>query len=310
MLAAPSVAGDISLAFPLECTLGENCYIKQYPDVDPGSDALDYTCGSLVYDGHKGTDIALNSLADLSQDISVQAAASGIVTGTRNNVPDALLGSPNAPDLAGRDCGNGVVIDHGDGWQTQYCHMRQASVSVQIGDSVQQGDPIGIVGISGRTQFPHLHISVRKDGKPVDPFSTNPAQTCGDPFPDDLWDTPLTYQPGGWIGIGFSSGLPDYSDIKAGTAQSNVAGDPDALVLWGFGYGTQSGDLVHLEIIGPNGPLHTRNIELERTQSQMFRASGLRRPKADWPHGTYTGTLTLWRNSEIVDTRSLKLDLP
>ena len=35
---------------------------------------------------------------------------------------------------AGRNCGNGVTLDHGDGWQTQYCHMRRGSVAVKVAD--------------------------------------------------------------------------------------------------------------------------------------------------------------------------------
>ncbi len=314
-LAVPATASDFLLAFPADCTLGQNCYIQQYPDADPTQGAHDYTCGTLVYDGHKGTDIALPTLQALSENIRVLAAAPGRVLGTRNTMPDALLGSPDAPDLAGRDCGNGLVIDHGNGWHTQYCHLREGSVIVRSGEDVKTGEPLGIIGISGRTEFPHLHMSVRKDGNSIDPFAPNgiaPNGTteCGTAAERTLWADPPAYVAGGWIGAGFASDVPRFADIKAGTAQTELTGDPSAMVIWGFGYGSKSGDTLQIEIKGPSGVVHAHQTQLERTQAQMFRASGLRRPALGWQPGIYTGTLTWRRNGSIVDTTTRRITLP
>lgn len=309
-LASPLGASDFSLAFPLDCTLGQDCYIQQYPDADPTEGARDYTCGSLVYDGHKGTDIALPSLAALNTGVTVRAAAAGIVRGTRNSVPDVLFGTPGGPDIDGLDCGNGLVLDHGEGWETQYCHMRQGSVTVQTGQSVEAGDALGLVGISGRTQFPHLHISVRKDGQVVDPFIPDGAVGCGIPSTASLWQDTPAYKPGGWISAGLAEAIPEYDAIKAGTAQSTVTGTPGALVVWGFGYGTQAGDTVAIEIAAPSRIIHYREVLLERPQAQMFRASGLRQPSDGWDPGTYTGSITLIRDGAVIDRIDLAVTLP
>lgn len=309
-LASPVDASDFSLAFPLDCTLGQDCYIQQYPDADPTDGARDYTCGALVYDGHKGTDIALPSLAALQAGVVVRAAASGIVRGIRNSVPDVLFGTPGGPDIDGLDCGNGLVLDHGDGWETQYCHMRLGSVSVQTGQMVETGDPLGLVGISGRTQFPHLHISVRHDGQVVDPFVPDGAVGCGVPTTDSLWLETPPYHPGGWITAGVAEGVPDYDAIKAGTAHTTVSGTPDALVIWGFGYGTLAGDVVAIEIAAPSRIIHYREVVLERPQAQMFRASGLRKPSNGWEPGAYRGSVSLIRDGAVIDTIALALTLP
>lgn len=309
LLAAPVAAGELSLSFPLDCTLGQDCYIQQYADHDPGPGARDFTCGSLVYDGHKGTDFALLDLADLDNDIAVRAAADGIVRGVRNSMPDVLANAPGAPEVAGRECGNGLVIDHGDGWETQYCHLRQGSVRVKPGQNVQRGADLGRVGLSGLTQFPHLHLSVRKDGAVIDPFAPKDQTSCGPAPQDTLWDQPMPYAPGGWITAGFAPLVPEYSDIRAGSAPTNVASDPPALVLWGFAYGTQTGDVVEVEISGPKGPIHTRAIPLERTQAQMFRASGLRRPSTGWPAGEYVGQIRLIRKEQIISQKQLRATL-
>jgi hypothetical protein len=42
------------------CELGKICFVQNYVDVDPGPAALDFTCGSATYDGHKGIDIRLS----------------------------------------------------------------------------------------------------------------------------------------------------------------------------------------------------------------------------------------------------------
>ena len=91
----------------------------------PGPAATDFTCGPLSYDGHDGTDIALPTRAAMAEGVAVLAAAPGTVTGIRDGIADF------APVIQGKECGNGVVIDHGAGWVTQYCHLRQGSVAGQ-----------------------------------------------------------------------------------------------------------------------------------------------------------------------------------
>lgn len=69
--------------------------------------------------------------------------------------------------------GNTVVIDHGDGLQTRYAHM--SDMSVQPGQTLEAGDPIGAVGSTGQSAGPHLHFEVRRDGKAVDPIEEMPG---------------------------------------------------------------------------------------------------------------------------------------
>jgi hypothetical protein len=57
--------------------------------------------------------------------------------------------------------GNVVVIDHGNGWQTLSAHL--SSVSVTCGQSVSQGQVIGLLGSTGRSSGPHLHFEMRSD---------------------------------------------------------------------------------------------------------------------------------------------------
>lgn len=304
--AGPTLAEDFTLISPVDCTVGEDqpCYIQNYMDRDPGPGFRDFACQQLGYDGHKGTDFALRSQAEIAREVSVFAAADGTVKGVRDGMADRLFTPDDLDALEGRDCGNGVVIDHGDGWETQYCHLRNGSVSVEAGDKVSAGDPLGVIGLSGRTQFPHLHLSLRRNGEPVDPFAPDEHGECAPvAAPDTLWSDPPTYQPGGVISAGFSTAIPDYEKIKAGDAhEGQMAADAPALVLWGFVFGSRPGDILRLQIAGPDGAeIFSNDAELTKHQAQVFRAGGRRTEAADWfVAGTYSGTVTLLRDGQAI----------
>ena len=74
--------------------------------------------------------------------------------------------------------GNLVIIDHGNGWQSLYAHMEDGSMKVTCGESVGQGDVIGLVGMTGGTSTgPHLHFELSYKGSPVNPHTVLDIQT-------------------------------------------------------------------------------------------------------------------------------------
>ncbi len=302
-------AGAFTLDWPVACTLGDTCYIQQYADRDPGPGARDFTCGPLSYDTHSGTDIALPDLAAMRAGVEVRAAANGTVAAVRDGMPDIALGGPGAPDLDGRDCGNGVRITHDDGWETQYCHLAQGSVAVRPGDRVTSGTPLGRIGLSGRTEFPHLHLSLRKDGATVDPFAPGATDTCGPGQDAALWSDPVPYTPGGLVAAGFADAVPAFDAILAGAVPPPT--DRSApLVLWAHYFGNRAGDVMALRITGPAGVVMTETVTLERTQARGFRAVGKRAGAGPWPPGTYTGEIALARDGAVLGRRTVTLDLP
>lgn len=294
----PAAARDLPLAQPIDCTLGDTCFIQQYVDHDPGPGAQDFTCGTLSYDGHKGTDFALPSFAAMHAGVDVLAAAPGTVLGLRDEMPDTGW----SPELEGRDCGNGLVLDHGDGWQTQYCHLKRGSLTVQKGQRVATGAVLGQVGYSGRTQFPHLHLSVRQGDRVVDPFDPDGQITCGTPDTDVLWTDQPAYAPGGLLNAGFADRVPDYDAIKEGTAHAEtLPRDPDALVIWGYAFGAKAGDVMRLRILGPDGrEVFAHDADIADPKAQLFRAAGTRVRRGLMP-GSYQGEVTLIRDDIAFD---------
>jgi murein DD-endopeptidase MepM/ murein hydrolase activator NlpD len=73
-------------------------------------------------------------------------------------------------------CGNTTIIDHGWGVYTRYCH--QNKIEVQVGEMVQAGQEIGLIGHTGRADGAHLHWEVWVNG-----FQVNPLQWLAEVFP-------------------------------------------------------------------------------------------------------------------------------
>ncbi|KAB8136833.1 M23 family metallopeptidase [Gracilibacillus oryzae] len=65
--------------------------------------------------------------------------------------------------------GNKIVIDHNNGYRTVYAHM--SSISVSVGQTVEKGSTIGVMGSTGNSTGVHLHFEVHKNGSLVNPAS-------------------------------------------------------------------------------------------------------------------------------------------
>jgi len=291
-----------SLEMPIRCIPGQDCWVVNYVDLDPGKNTRDYTCAKATYDGHKGTDIAIVDAAAMRNGVPVYAAAAGTVLGARNNMKDIDFNQNGGREsVADRECGNGALIDHGDGWQTQYCHMMKGSVVVRPGDKVSSGRQLGLVGLSGLTEFPHIHMQVKYKGKIIDPFvGLDRTATCGvgeNPLWNDQALAAMPYRPSAIFNAGFASTTPNPRFAREGLYGEEYLLDTSPVIaLWADMYWVKAGDKVTFLIVGPDGKsLVGHSSVLKKSQARRFVFAGLRRKDNGWTKGAYTGTITLTR---------------
>ncbi|WP_299951338.1 M23 family metallopeptidase [uncultured Ruegeria sp.] len=299
VITSPAISDTIKLSWPVDCQLREYCHIQQYVDHDPTSGSRDYRCGSLSYDGHKGTDIRTATIAEMNHGVAVLAAHEGKVTGIRNGMPDVSIESPDKIDVSGRECGNGVVLSHSNGWETQYCHLKAGSVIVRPGEWVTQGQYLGDIGLSGFTTFPHLHFSVRRFGEVVDPFAPQYDGTCQITDQDTLWQDAIPYIPTGILASGFATKIPDFSEAKEGLPPvETLSEDAPAIVAWAMYFGARTGDTLSFFISGPGGFEFNYSHDVERTQAQAIHSAGKRKPPDSWVPGTYSARVSYYREGQ------------
>jgi len=298
-------ADPFKLEMPIRCSPGIDCWVVNYVDVDPSEKAADYNCGQSTYDGHKGTDIAVVDAAVMRQGIEVYASAGGTVLGVRNDMQDIDFNLGGGPDsVKTKECGNGVLLQHADGWSTQYCHMQKGSIRVAKGDIVKTGDMLGLIGMSGLTEFPHIHIQVKHNGEVVDPFiGLERRRECGI-GKAPLWTTgallAMLYQPTAVYNAGFSSTTPNPRIAREGLYVDEVLMEQSPVIaLWADIFWVKPGDKLKFLISGPNGEtMMSHTTTLKKMHARRFAFAGIRRKDAAWPRGPYTGEIRLIRPGE------------
>jgi hypothetical protein len=206
--------------------------------------------------------------------------------------------------IKNRECGNGVVIKHTGGWKTQYCHLSKGSIIVKSGQPVKKGQKLGLIGFSGQTIFPHVHMATRFKDKIVDPFiglSSHPPCSLGT-YP--LWDDdliPALTQPLMYIfNSGFSGIVPKKDAVLAGVYKEvPLSRQAPYLMVWAYIYRVQKGDHVHIQITGPNGNVFSSHHDLiKKNKARMLLYSGKKRKNLYWPQGIYKSHITIRRPND------------
>jgi len=289
------------LSLPIECNPGKNCWVVHFVDLDPSKKIRDHRCQAFSYDGHKGTDIAVRDMSEVRRGVPVIASAPGVVRGVRDGMRDVEVSVIGKAAVNGKECGNGVVISHGNGWETQYCHMKKGSVVVKKGAKVKRGQKLGGVGLSGLTQFPHVHLSVRHKGKIIDPFSgDSPGPDCNQAkasmWRHDLRNV-LNISPSTIYNAGFAAKPPQVKAVRSGLYNDKVLSKrAPALVLWAEIYWPKQDDQLLMRIFGADGKLFFEHKSvLEKTQVRRIFYAGKKRKPLFWPEGAYRGEITLTR---------------
>ncbi len=301
------------LILPLACEIGVSCEIQHYVDRDPGPGVLDYRCGHRTNDKHDGIDFRLTDMAAQRAGVDVLAAAAGRVVAVRDGVPDISIRAPGAPSVAGHECGNRVAIQLADRWLIDYCHLAEHSLKVKVGDAVAAGQPLAHVGLSGDTEFPHLHFSVRHGDAVVDPFA--PASGAGCQARDEpLWSpaaaAQMPYEAGAVLNTGFAAAVAGMAEIEDRSASAPTIASP-AIVAYARLIGMEVGDVIAITLAGPDGKvLATATLSpLDHDKAQIPAEVGRKRPPQGWAHGVYSAELQVRRGKAVALSRRWQMVL-
>jgi murein DD-endopeptidase MepM/ murein hydrolase activator NlpD len=153
----------------------------------------DFRNRNIRYSSHDGYDWL--GPAKVNNGDPVLAAAAGVA--------QFFKADKNNPVCGSWACGNVVVIDHGNGYQTRYYHLQDSdpiSQSFTTPRYVNQGEVIGKVGSTGRSTAPHIHFSVIQDRNGNGNFNDDRPDGLTDPFgwqskdPDPWSNYTFTYK--------------------------------------------------------------------------------------------------------------------
>jgi len=301
---------QMRLGLPVNCKLGLDCFVQQMPDVDRGQGTLDPLCGQVTYQGHTGWDIRLRSLSDIAQDVPVIAVADGTVSRVRDGVPDQIFEAANDRHrLSEKQCGNGMVIDHQGGLSSQYCHLKNGSLSVRSGTQVRKGERIGSIGSSGVAEFPHVHLSVRLDGKLVEPLIGkalgNEAPVCGDLAGSllDLASREALVQPAvAILDVGLAAAPPELPSLVRTGGPPLATSRSSSTVAWLWAINVDEGSRIRFRLVGP-GELalidHTTN-PLARRKANYLAYVGR---KVGVKTGTYHLTVEITNGEKRIASK-------
>ena len=293
-------AEEIVLSSPVNCTDAQ-CFIQRMPDQLSGSEYQDYQCSSFSSNGYKSTDIRVKRATELVKKIPVMASLDGVVDAVRDGMPDGIFTGDKAAFIKGKECGNGVYLSHDNGVETQYCHLRKGSIKVKKGDQIKAGQKLAEVGLSGRTNFPHLEFRIIKNNKAIDPFNGKVVETgCSIGKDSSLWksdalkniDLATTHL----VSAGFSSEIPTLPAVVLGLLdQEKITTNLSAFVFWVEIAGIKKGDIEEIFIINPDGSLLLKTAKLHKNGQALYLGYAGKKIENLLKKGKYVGHYKLIR---------------
>ena len=305
-------AKEISLSIPIKCNYGHNCFIQNYVDIKSSNNHQDYQCGKLSYNKHKGTDFRLIDYRQMNEGVDVVASESGKIIAVRNNEDDFKFLNSGYKAIKNKECGNGVVIDIGDGYELQYCHMLKNSIRVKKGQIVKKGDIVGQVGMSGKSEFPHLHISLKKNSKVIDPFTGYEMENDSDCKNQNIkkyyWQQDLPYIETAILNFHISNQIPKKLNARNGKYRQNlIINSSENIILWSDIMGIKKNDIIIYEITDlKNNKIFYHKNPLKKDYVQYFSYSG--KKNKNFVKGKYNATISIVRNGDKILSKTKQIN--
>ncbi|MBC8115644.1 MAG: M23 family metallopeptidase [Candidatus Saccharimonas sp.] len=148
--------------------------------------------------GHQFTGDTARKEDYIAYGADVLAVMDGRIAAVRNDQAenDAPHASRRAVPIALETIGgNYVMLDIGRGRYVFYAHLKTGSVRFKVGDRVKRGDVIGLLGLSGNTPAPHLHLHLGDTAEPIGseglPYRIDDFEVVGEcEAPAGMWGWP------------------------------------------------------------------------------------------------------------------------
>jgi hypothetical protein len=307
----------MEFTFPIDCEIGVTCFAQQYVDVDESRRYRDHNCRGLTSNNHKGTDIRIPDIKTMEKGVSVYAMADGTIKGLRDGQEDGLVYRGEAEIQPGNECGNALIIDHGNNWKTHYCHLKEGSIKIIRNQKVRQGQKIAEVGMSGAASYPQLHFEVRNAENTVDPYTGALASEGCKVESSPLWRTEVLnqaiYYASGTLNRGFTDQVPTAAGVEEGRyPESRPTLNSDRLSFYVRFFGLKTDDIQEMTLTGPDGTelatFNRKHEDLPKREHMEYLS--IPRPEGGWSKGPYVADYSLIRYSQTMISEHQVIDIP
>ena len=309
--------GITPIELPIDCKLGENCWVTNLPRHFYQGKELDYKCGVRTSAGHKGTDFILESMEQMKQGIDVLSPFDGVVKAVRDGMEDINVDIGGLNEIKDQECGNGVVIATHD-LEAQLCHMKKGSISVKVGDQIVAGARLGSVGLSGNTNHPKLYFALSKknqDGS-LRPRSILYCGVCVCQtwlhLPSVLYSAYLSEsnKDGVVYNYGVAFQIPELSKVKEGYYQRIIQPrNPEVIMVFADILSVDKGHKMKVQFLDSEGKvLFEKEQEFTKYQPRYFFYVG-KNLHQEQIHGNFTIKITYTKPDESVVTYSKEVVL-
>jgi hypothetical protein len=147
---------------------------------------------------------------------------------------------------------------------------------------VKKGERLGSVGASGLAEFPHVHLSVRRDGKPIEPLTGRPlgtgreacGETAGSLFEPAVRDA-LSRSASAILLVGLTSAPPELSSlVRDGEPAAPKTSQP--VIAWVWAINVEADTVFRMRIVDPDGKtlMHIETKPLERRKANYIAYAG------------------------------------
>ncbi len=197
-------------------------------------------------------------------------------------------------------CGNSVVIEHNNGWSTIYCHLKKDSINVKVGDFAKEGGKIAEIGLSGKTNFPHLYFSVLHNKNYFDPFSgleltDNSIKEKYEPLWSPTTLENLEYQKIIVSNIGVSDKKLSMEQVKNGNYEkTEILNNIQSIYLHVYGFHFNKGDFIKISLTDPDQKkILTDSIKVTSDEMENLFNFEKKREGAAWKPGIYNAKISV-----------------